>query len=182
MKVVFNILGSDCIDAIIMFLTVVVTIVIYVTQKRNERRNAARIIVMQIDIINHRVDKLDRTIGLDVSKIDTDKFWQSDNIIETNEWEIYRHLFVKKLDYSEIRSMSTFYSNVISIYDQQQEIKGIIANASKTNAFGEKSEHSDEGRIRVPNLFAMTIRMQYERIVESRLAVPYEKLRKIARM
>lgn len=182
MSIIFKVLGYDCVDAIIMLITVGVTIAIYVIQKRNERRNAARIIIMQIDTINHRIDKLNGTIGIDVNNMDNDRFWQSDDIIEKNDWEMYRHLFVKELDYSEIRSMSIYYSNVISIHNQQQEIKNVILNASKKNAYRIIKTNSTEGKIRVPELFVMTIRMQYERVVESRSAVPYEKLKKIAKM
>ena len=46
MSIIFKVLGYDCVDAIIMLITVGVTIAIYVIQKRNERRNAARIIIM----------------------------------------------------------------------------------------------------------------------------------------
>ena len=95
---------------------------------------------------------------------------------------MYRHLFVKELDYSESRSVSIYYSNVISIHNQQQEIKNVILNASKKNAYRIIKTNSTEGKIRVPELFVMTIRMQYERVVESRSAVPYEKLKKIAKM
>ena len=180
MSTIVEILGADCTDAIIMFITVFVTIAIYRFQKIHEHRNAARIIVMQIEAINQNVDKLVGTLGLDVNNMDIDKFWQSEKIIEKNEWEHYRYLFANKLKYNEMYAINIYYSNVISVYTQQEQIKHIIAEASKKIAL--KEPKSDESKIIIPELFWITISMQYDRIYESRKIIPYDKLKKIAKM
>lgn len=199
---IFEILGSDWLDTIILIITVLVTIAIYLFQKRNECRNAARIIVMQIEAINQNVDKLIGTLGLDVNNMDIDKFWQSNKIIEKNEWEHYRYLFAKKLKYNEMYAINIYYSNVISVYMQQEQIKHIIAEASKKIALDETKSNppksnetklneiksnetkadKTKSKIIIPELFWITISMQYDRIYESRKIIPYEKLKKIAKM
>ena len=74
MQIFLEILGEGYTQSLILIITVAVTAIIYFLQKRDERRNAARMIVMQIDSMNKRVDSLMRAVGTDISRFDLEKF------------------------------------------------------------------------------------------------------------
>lgn len=137
---------------------------------------------MQIDIINQRVDSLVRTLGLDVKTICVARFWQTDKVIDKNEWEICRYLFIKKLNYNEIRAMNNYYSNIMSVMKQQDEIKQIILEGCKHYAVSEHKSIIDSSGIRIPTLLIETIGGQCNKLVEGRTAIPYERLKEIANM
>lgn len=182
MKKLLDILNENYFQSIILILTVVVTIIIYYWQRRSARCDAARVIVMQIDSVNQKTDSLIRCFGANVKFFDVAKFWKSDDVIEKNEWEKYRHLFINLLNYNEICALNNYYDNVVSIVKQQQEIKNVISNASKSNSFHNRAADDPKSNINVPTLYFTTIQMQYEKIVNSRMTVPYERLKKIAKM
>mgnify|MGYP003295922909 CR=1 FL=1 len=87
--------NSNVVQNIIMVITVAVTIWIYFLQRKAARRDAARVIVIQIDSISQKMELLIRAIENDASKFDAGKLWQIESVIENNEWIKYRHLFVK---------------------------------------------------------------------------------------
>lgn len=189
MQMLLDILEKDYAQSIILIVTVGVTIAIYYWQKRAERRDAARIIVMQIDSINQKSDTLIRVIEANSNSFDPRKFWQADNIINNNDWERYRHLFVNKLQYNEICALNNYYDNVISIGIQQKEIRNLTSEISKT-FYVKYSEENDEQffnaqrdvYVRVAKIYLETIQMQYEKILNSRTAIPYERLKQIAKI
>lgn len=184
MKVFLEILGESYIQSLILIITVAVTAIIYFLQKRDEKRNAARMIVMQIDSLNSRVDSLMRILGTDVARFDSDKFWQTEDVLEESKWDQYKQLFVKKLNYNEIISLNNYYANIISIGKQQAEIKNMMSCLFKKH-YESSMNISDidfqkmEFSMRIPTLFFQTMQNQYERILLARSAVPYDKLKKI---
>ena len=91
-------------------------------------------------------------------------------------------MFINLLNYNEICALNNYYDNVISIVKQQQEIKNVISEASKSNSFHNRTPDDPMSDIKVPTLYFITIQMQYEKIVNSRMTVPYERLKKIAKM
>lgn len=181
--------NSNVVQNIIMVITVAVTIWIYFLQRKAARRDAARVIVIQIDSISQKMELLIRAIENDASKFDAGKLWQIESVIENNEWIKYRHLFVKKLHYNEIVALNNFYDDVVSVRFQQEEIRKIISETNK-NFYIKYSEISDkeleetkpQEYIRVSTLYLQTIQMQYEKIRNSRDAIPYARLKKIAKI
>lgn len=184
MKVFLEILGEGYTQSLILIVTVAVTAIIYFLQKRDEKRNAARMIVMQIDSLNSKVDSLMRTLGKDITSVELDKFWQTEDILEESKWDQYKQLFVKKLNYNEIISLNNYYANILSIGKQQEEIKNMMKLLYKKH-FEDSIHISDtefpqkKFHMRIPTLFFQTMQNQYESIMIARRAVPYDRLKKI---
>lgn len=180
MNKVLLVLDQAYAQSIILIITVLATVIIYYIQRKAARRDAARTIVIQIDILNSRIDSLARILGSDISKFDIDQFWQSEDIIDVNEWNKYRHLFVKKLHYNEIVSLTNYYDNVVLIGKQQARIK--VAASEEMEAKIREGVAEGGTQIQVPTLYFHTIQQQYKKIVAERATIPYEQLKKIARM
>lgn len=185
---VYDFLDSNFFQTIVLIVTVGATFVLYRIQKWTERKEAAQIIVMQIDSINKKTEFLLRILGTDVvSSFNSEAFWKTENVIDDSEWEKYRHLFVKKLNYNEIIALNNFYDYTVSIKNQQSEIKKIMSEMN-IQFYTSKMEVTDEEFkkerqipwLRVPTLYLDTILREYEKILTSRMEIPYEKLKKIA--
>lgn len=189
MNDIWTFLDSNFFQTIILVVTVIATFVLYRFQKWTERKEAASIIVMQIDSVNKKTDFLLRILGTEVSSFNEVAFWQAENVIEDSAWEKYRHLFVKTLNYNEIVALNNYYDNVISIKNQQCEVKKIISEMNIA-FYNSKREVPDEvfkkerqiPWLRVPTSYLDTILKEYEKILNSRTAIPYERLKKIARI
>lgn len=180
--------NSNFFQTLILIITVGVTIIIYYKQRKTETRNAARMIIIQIDSIKTKTNILMRTLGTDTTEFDYEKLWQSENIINNNIWETYRHLFVKKLEYNEIVALNNYYDNVIAIAKQQAEIKSIFSEVNKNYYIKHMEETFDEFKgskavqHRCPSLYLKSIQIQYDSILRSFAVVPYDKLKKIAQI
>lgn len=70
MDKIIEIMGTVHAQSFILLATVIVTGAIFFYQRKAEKRDAARIIVMQIDSINQKVDSLMRILGPDISVFD----------------------------------------------------------------------------------------------------------------
>ena len=182
MQALLNILDESYAQSIILIVTVVATVLIYYCQKWAERRDAARTLIIQMDIMNRRVDSLQRILGNDITRFDVEIFWKSEDIVEENDWNKYRHLFVKKLHYNEIVALNNYYYNIELMAKQQQVIKEISLAVFKERAIQGPAEAGAEQAMSIPTLFFVTILGQYEKIVEARATVPYDRLKKIAKM
>ena len=130
-----------------------------------------------------------RVLGTNITSFDADKFWQVETVVDDNEWKKYRHLFVRKLNYNEIAAMNNYFDNVISIKEQQQYIRNMMTEINTAFHVGKLDITDDEfvkGQvmpcIRMPASYLATIQLQYEKILDSRTAIPYERLRVIAKM
>lgn len=184
----YEFFNSNFFQTLVLIITVGVTIAIYRKQKRAELKNAARMIIIQIDSIKTKTDMLMRTLGTDTTTFDYNKVWQAESIINNNIWETYRHLFVKKLEYNEIVALNNYYDNVMEIARQQDEIKNIFSKVNKSHYIKHMEEDIDEFKDskpvqhRCPALYLQTIQIQYDAIVKSFDVVPYNKLKRIAKI
>ncbi len=80
---------------------------IYCVQKRDKKREAAAIILMEIRLAEKRIEEIKRS-----RKIDPNIF--SPLLISTR-WNEYNHLFVKNLDKDEMDTINNFYNDCITI-------------------------------------------------------------------
>lgn len=76
MNILWEIADSNFFQTFILIITVIVTIWIYFHQKKAERKDAARIVVMQINNVDLRAEQLARAIGNDTSTFDVDRLWK----------------------------------------------------------------------------------------------------------
>lgn len=88
-----------------------VAIFIYIKQKRDQKRDAANIILMEIRYAEKLIERF--TAGGIVMDL-------QNKIIPTNNWYKYNYLFVQDLDIDEIDQLNNFY-NQCSLIDKSIE-------------------------------------------------------------
>lgn len=97
---------------------------VYAMQRRDQKRSAATLIKSQIDEIEKKIEELRK-----LRKINGVNIYGISTIISENMWEKYRHLFTKRLTYSERRIIQQFFDNAEQIERARQDI---IVNVNNT--------------------------------------------------
>lgn len=94
------------IQAVITFLVGVFIFVLYIWQKTDAKRTAARIIAVEISGAEDRIKalkvKFSDSEGSDIGR---------DLVLSTNSWSAYRHLFIKDLTDKQWRKVGDFYDD-----------------------------------------------------------------------
>lgn len=164
-----------------------VAICLYLMQKRNKKRDAARIIVQEIrraeDIIS------------DYKKMGSYQF--AKKIIATNSWAKNIHLFVGDLDNDELDKISDLYStgeyldrlvgeiSHITLEDEVERGKELIKFQLQQQNFTQNQQNEQSQNIMVPGLPPVwkgrlnTISHKLEPIYHSSIV---DKLKKIAKL
>lgn len=176
--IVVNILKSNVTQTLILLITPFT----YIVVRYYNRREAARTVIMQIDDIDKKTKVLVEDALKAAKNNDMDIFWQSDKIIEVNSWEINKRLLTCGLDLKQISYMDKYYSDVLFVSEQQEKIKYVISEASKSIAYKGKDEMTKADMIKIPIRFLDTLEMKYKVILSDRAMIPYEKLKKIAKI
>ena len=96
-------------------------IIIYILQRVQKKREAAALIVLQIEELKEKVSQI-RDITLDNS-INEKTFYETLDIITDNQWEKYKHLFVKKIDMYSFKQISSFYEYILKLREQLLFVK-----------------------------------------------------------
>lgn len=111
-----------------MLLVIVGTfaLIVYILQKIDERRTAATLIKEQIDLIEDRV-----YILRDNPQLDNIPVYYSKIILQENLWEKYKHLLIKKLYKSDVKSIQKFFDNAEQIEYARRDIIQAMNNAWK---------------------------------------------------
>lgn len=91
-------------------------LVTYILEKRNEKRNAAILIVSQIDELKEKISKIVEIIS--ASQLNATEIYEILDILDDNQWNKYKHLFVGKIDSKSIRIINEFYEGVSKIREQ----------------------------------------------------------------
>ena len=90
---------------------------VYFWQKRDEKRTAATLLKSQIDSIEKNI-----TVLKEDHQLGNTSVYHSRQIINDNQWEKYKHLFVKLLSQSEIEIIQKFFDNAERIESARQDI------------------------------------------------------------
>lgn len=99
---------------------------IYKVQEKGKLRDAACIVVLQINELQKRVQEIQSYItnqGLNLTA-----FYESLPLIDVNHWNNYKHLFIRKIDNKSYESINKFYQYVTSIQEQQELIRNLQKN------------------------------------------------------
>lgn len=99
---------------------------IYKMQEKGKLRDAACMIVLQINEIQKRVQEIQSYItnqGLNLTA-----FYESLPLIDVNYWNNYKHLFVRKIDNKSYDSINKFYQYVTSMQEQQELLRNLQRN------------------------------------------------------
>lgn len=83
-------------------LTGTVVIVIYFVQKKDTKRQAARVLLTEIRIAEERIGQIsDKMLNNNVSDLPS--------VFPTKNWKQYSHLFVSDFDQDELKLINSFY-------------------------------------------------------------------------
>ena len=99
---------------------------IYKMQEKEKLRDAACMIVLQINELQKRVQEIQSYItnqGLNLTA-----FYESLPLIDVNYWNNYKHLFVRKIDNKSYDSINKFYQYVTSMQEQQELLRNLQRN------------------------------------------------------
>ena len=89
---------------------------VYFFQKANKKREAAALIVTQIEDIKEKILSINNISENNI--INEKAFYETLDIITDNQWEKYRHLFINKIDSHSFKMISKFYEYTLSIREQ----------------------------------------------------------------
>lgn len=128
MKNVIEFIGENWIS-ISNFLIILVglsAVWIYKAQEKAKIQDAASLIILQIDELQIRMQEIQSYIteqGLNFSA-----FYESLLLIDTNYWNKYKHLFVRKIDNKSYNNLNKFYQYVLCIQEQQELLRNLQKN------------------------------------------------------
>lgn len=91
--------------------------IIYKLQECQKLKDAASLIIIQIDDLQERIREIATYINDD--KLSETAFYESLPLIDRNFWDEYKHCFVSKMDSQSYSLINTFYKYVLEIQEQQ---------------------------------------------------------------
>ena len=103
-----------------------VALLIYKLQNRDTMRNAASLIILQIDELFDRVLQIQSYIT--DQGLNSKAFYESLPLMYENYWEKYKHLFVRKIDSKSYDRINLFYQYVSALEEQQRIIVSLQRN------------------------------------------------------
>lgn len=98
-----------------------VALLVYYLQEGQKRKEAASLIVLQINELTERIREISGYIT--EGGIDSVSFYESVPILETNYWNKYKHYFVNSMDGNSFTAINQFYSYALEIQEQQMFAK-----------------------------------------------------------
>ena len=93
----------------------------YFWQDKRRKREAAALIITQIEDLKEKLLNINN-ISVD-NTINEKAFYETLDIINDNQWEKYRHLFIKKIDSYSFKIIGQFYECALSIREQLVFVK-----------------------------------------------------------
>lgn len=104
---------SNAFQTLITLLVGLLVFANYLIVKKDERKKAALVLIMEIRDIEERIENL---------KVIKDYYYTSP-IITTNSWEKFKYLFAKDLDQDENKLITNFYINAYRIEQERTIIR-----------------------------------------------------------
>ncbi len=99
---IYTFFDSNFFVALVTFMVGSFAIGLYTTQKRDYKRDAASIILMEVRHAEKIIERM-KLIGVSVSV-------STDALLPTNNWPKYNYLFIKDLDRDELDLINNFYN------------------------------------------------------------------------
>lgn len=96
---------------------------VYFWQNSNRKREAAALIVTQIEDLKEKILSINNIAANNI--INEKAFYEALDIITDNQWEKYRHLFIRKIEPSSFKTISKFYECTLSIREQLILVKNL---------------------------------------------------------
>lgn len=89
---------------------------IYLFQKHDEKKSAATLVVMQIDSLKNKLPEITELISN--NKINETGIYETLDILDDNQWNKYKHLFVGNIDMTSLKIIDDFYYATSLIREQ----------------------------------------------------------------
>lgn len=89
---------------------------IYLSQKKDEKKSAATLVVMQIDSLKNKLPEITELISN--NKINETGIYETLDILDDNQWNKYKHLFVGSIDITSLKIIDNFYYATSLIREQ----------------------------------------------------------------
>lgn len=99
---------------------------IYIVQERAKIKDAASLIILQIDELQIRIQEVQSYIT--DQGLNSTAFYESLPLMDTNYWSKYKHLFIRKLDNKSYTNFNKFYQYVSCIQEQQELLRNLQRN------------------------------------------------------
>ena len=111
----------NCIVNVIIAIGGLSAFFTYFAQKSAKKKEAAALVVTQIEDLKEKILEIN-DIATD-GKLNATEFYETLDIITDNQWEKYRHLFIKKIDSYSYRNINKFYDCALGIREQLLFVK-----------------------------------------------------------
>lgn len=116
---IINIINSNGVQTILLAAVGCLTWIVYNGQKKDQIKNAAILVKLEIDSIEKAIEKI-------IGKISFEEIFQSTPIYQKLDWYNLRNLLVTKLDVEQINSINEFYTKVVFIEEARQAFKEAV--------------------------------------------------------
>lgn len=113
---------------VILGITILVTFYMYHRKNLATARNAAMVVMLQIQSIEKNIDTIAKEcLDKDGNTPDRNVFY-SDNVYEINYWEQNKHILINYLSRYDFKIISDFYDTVSKINCYHRDIKNIVVS------------------------------------------------------
>ena len=123
--VIMDFLNSNLFQTLVLIVTVVVTILIFKANKREKRKNAVTILMLQIREIEKNIEFL-LSEGMIDGNIQQRPVHYSALVYDENYWSKYSHLIVGKMSQLSFQTTDAFFKTAQQIREQQILIKNKV--------------------------------------------------------
>lgn len=99
---------------------------IYKAQEKEKIKDAASLVILQIDDLQIRVREIQSYItekGLNFGA-----FYESLPLMDTNYWDKYKHLFIRKIDNKSYNDFNKFFQYITCMQEQQELLRNLQKN------------------------------------------------------
>ena len=116
----------SCISDLLIILVGLSAVWIYKAQEKGKIKDAASLVILQIDELQTRVREIQSYItekGLNFGA-----FYESLPLIDTNYWDKYKHLFIRKIDTKSYNDFNRFFQYITCMQEQQELLRNLQKN------------------------------------------------------
>ena len=99
---------------------------IYKAQEKGKIKNAASLVILQIDELQIRVREIQSYIT--EKGLNFEAFYESLPLMDTNYWDKYKHLFIRKIGNKSYNDFNKFFQYITCMQEQQKLLRNLQIN------------------------------------------------------
>ncbi len=111
---------------LLMILVGLSAVWIYKAQEKGKVKDAASLIVVQIDELQIRLREIQSYIT--DKGLNFEAFYESLPLMDTNYWSKYKHLFIRKIDNKSYNNINKFFQFITCMQEQQELLRNLQKN------------------------------------------------------